>query len=72
MTEAHVTEITVNGDGRVNGVTYLKDGESYFQPAAVVLLGTYTYENVRTLLLSKSKAYVNGSPTITVRSASIT
>ena len=60
VTEAHVTEISVNGDGRVNGVTYLKDGESYFQPAAVVLLATYTYENVRTLLLSKSKAYPNG------------
>ena len=60
VAEAHVTEISVNGDGRVNGVTYLKDGESYFQPAAVVLLATYTYENVRTLLLSKSKAYPNG------------
>ncbi len=60
VTEAHVTEISVNGDGRVNGVTYLKDGESTFQPAAVVLLATYTYENVRTLLLSKSKAYPNG------------
>ncbi len=60
VTEAHVTEISVNGDGRVNGVTYLKDGESNFQPATVVLLATYTYENVRTLLLSKSKAYPNG------------
>ena len=60
VTEAHVTEISVKGDGRVNGVTYLKDGESYFQPATIVLLATYTYENVRTLLLSKSKAYPNG------------
>lgn len=60
VTEAHVTEISVNGDSAVNGVTYLKDGESHFQPAAVVLLATYTYENVRTLLLSKSKAYPNG------------
>ncbi len=60
VTEAHVTKISVNGDGRMNGVTYLIDGESYFQPAAAVLLATYTYENVRTLLLSKSKAYPNG------------
>src|SRR5204863_5284451 len=46
--------------GRVTGVTYIKDRETYFQPASVVLLATYTYENVRTLLLSKSKAFPNG------------
>jgi gluconate 2-dehydrogenase alpha chain len=38
----------------------VKDGQSYAQPASVVLLATYTYENVRTLLLSKSNAYPNG------------
>jgi gluconate 2-dehydrogenase alpha chain len=32
----------------------------YFQPAKAVVLATYTYENVRLLLLSKSKAYPNG------------
>jgi len=32
----------------------------YFQPARVVLLASYNYENVRLLLLSKSKAYPNG------------
>ncbi len=32
----------------------------YFQPAKVVLLASYTYENSRLLLLSKSKAYPNG------------
>ena len=36
------------------------DGTEYFQPAKVVLLASYTYENVRLLLLSKSKAYPNG------------
>jgi gluconate 2-dehydrogenase alpha chain len=35
-------------------------GETYFQPADVVLLASYTYENVRILLLSTSKAYPNG------------
>jgi len=44
----------------VSGVTYVKDGETYFQPADVVLLASYTYENVRTLLLSTSKIYPNG------------
>ncbi len=60
VTLATVTTIEVNKDGRVSGVNYLKDGKEYFQPADVVLLASYTYENVRMLLLSKSKAYPNG------------
>src|SRR5579864_2608826 len=57
---AHVTRIVAGSDGRVTGVTYLRDGKEYFQPARVVLLASYTYENTRLLLLSKSKAYPNG------------
>src|SRR5256885_3365747 len=60
VTRAHVTTIEVDGDGRVTGVNYLSDGVEYFQPAKVVLLATYTYENARTLLLSKSRAFPNG------------
>ncbi len=60
VTEAHVTEVNVDGRGRVTGVTYVKGTEVFVQPAKVVLLATYTYENVRTLLLSKSKAFPNG------------
>src|SRR5213594_1953109 len=60
VTEARVTTIATDKNGRVSGVNYLKDGLEYFQPADVVLLATYTYENVRTLLLSKSAAYPNG------------
>ena len=60
MTEAHVTEVNVDNNGRVTGVTYVKGTEEFFQPASVVLLATYTYENVRTLLLSTSKAFPNG------------
>jgi gluconate 2-dehydrogenase alpha chain len=59
-TQAHVTRITVDGEGRASGVEYLKDGETYEQPADVVLLGCYTYENVRLLLLSSSPVYPNG------------
>jgi gluconate 2-dehydrogenase alpha chain len=44
----------------VSGVNYLKDGTEFFQPADVVLVASYTYENSRLLLLSKSKAYPNG------------
>jgi gluconate 2-dehydrogenase alpha chain len=60
VTEATVTSINVGTDGRVNGVTYLKDGREVVQPAAAVLLAGYVYENVRLLLLSKSRAYPNG------------
>ena len=59
VTRAHVTKIDVD-DALVSGVTYVKDGETYFQPADVVLLASYTYENVRTLLLSTSKSYPGG------------
>src|SRR5258707_15200568 len=32
----------------------------YLEPEKVVLVASYTYENVRLLLLSRSKAYPNG------------
>jgi len=57
---AHVTKIEVDGNGRATGVTYLKGGKTYFQPASVVVLSTYVYENTRLLLLSTSKAFPKG------------
>ena len=60
VTRAHVTTIEVDRNGRVTGVTYVTDGIEYFQPAKVVLLASYTYENTRLLLLSKSTAFPNG------------
>jgi gluconate 2-dehydrogenase alpha chain len=60
VTEAHVTRIDVDGEGRAAGVQYLKDGEVYIQPASIVLLAGYTYENTRLLLLSSSDAYPRG------------
>jgi gluconate 2-dehydrogenase alpha chain len=60
VTGARVIGVEVDKTGRVTGVTYLRDGETYFQPAAAVILGSYVYENVRLLLLSKSKAHPTG------------
>ena len=60
VTQATATTIDVDQNGRVRGVNYLKGGIEYFQPASVVLLAGYVYENVRLLLLSKSKAYPAG------------
>jgi gluconate 2-dehydrogenase alpha chain len=60
VTEAHVIRIQVDGEGRASAVEYLKNGETYIQPADVILLAGYTYENVRLLLLSTSDAYPDG------------
>ena len=60
VTRAHVTRIEVDANGRATGVTYVTDGAEYFQPARVVLVASYTYENSRLLLLSKSKAFPKG------------
>ncbi len=57
---AQVTRILSNASGKVTGVEYVRAGKQYFQPAKVVLLASYTYENTRLLLLSKSKAYPAG------------
>ena len=60
VTFARVTNIVTDNDGKVTGVDYLKGSETFFQPADVVLLAGYTYENVRLLQLSKSRAFPNG------------
>ena len=60
VTEAVVTTVDVDRSGRVRGVNYVKGGAEYFQPADVVLLASYVYENVRLLLVSKSAAFPNG------------
>jgi gluconate 2-dehydrogenase alpha chain len=59
-TRAHVTRIEVDAGGHVSGVTYVTDGTEYFQPAKVVLLASYTYENSRLLLLSNSNGFPKG------------
>jgi gluconate 2-dehydrogenase alpha chain len=60
VTYANVTKVEVDKSGRVTGVNYIKGGEEYFQPAAVVLVAAHVYESTRLLLLSKSKAYPKG------------
>lgn len=60
VASARVTAVEVDKNGRATGVTYLKGGKQVFQPADMVILATYVYENVRLLLLSKSTAYPNG------------
>jgi gluconate 2-dehydrogenase alpha chain len=59
-TGARVIRIEVDEDGLASGVTYVQDGRERFQPAKTVLLGTFTYENTRLLLLSRSRAFPAG------------
>jgi gluconate 2-dehydrogenase alpha chain len=60
VTGARVLEVMTDGDGRASGVVYVKDGHRHVQDARVVLLSSYTYENVRLLLLSRPKAFPDG------------
>lgn len=60
VTYARVTNIVADHDGKVTGVDYVRGNETFFQPADVVLVASYAYENVRLLQLSKSRAFPNG------------
>lgn len=59
-TGARVTRIESGPDGLVTGATYVQDGRERFCAARAVLLGTFTYENTRLLLLSHSAAHPRG------------
>jgi gluconate 2-dehydrogenase alpha chain len=58
-TDARVLRIESGDAGQATGVTFAA-GREAFQPARVVLVGTFTYENSRLLLLSRSKAFPRG------------
>ena len=56
-----MTRVMVDPSGRASGVQYrTEDGEIIEQPAKFVILASYTYENVRRLLMSTSDAYPRG------------
>jgi gluconate 2-dehydrogenase alpha chain len=59
-TMARALRIETDGRGLASGVTYLQAGRAFFQPARVVLVGTFVFENVRLLLTSASRAFPAG------------
>jgi gluconate 2-dehydrogenase alpha chain len=60
-THAKVTRIDVDDRGRATGVTYLDaHGNEHFQPAELVVVSAFTFENNRLLLTSRSKAHPGG------------
>lgn len=60
VTFARATNIVTDNDGKLTGVDYVKGNQTFFQPADAVLVASYAYENVRLLLLSKSRAFPDG------------
>lgn len=58
---SRVMTILSNDKGQVTGVSYLDEsGELQEQPAGLVIVSTYVYENVRLLLLSTSPYFKQG------------
>jgi len=58
---SRVMKILSNDNGEVTGVEYLdENGDLQTQPAGVVIVSSYLYENTRLLLVSSSDYYPNG------------
>jgi gluconate 2-dehydrogenase alpha chain len=60
VTGARVTRIEVDAEGLACGARYVKDGREELARARWVVLATFTYENVRLLLLSTGAAHPHG------------
>ena len=57
----HVTKVLMDDrTGRATGVTYVKDGREYRQPARMVAVAGYSIETPRLLLLSTSPRWPDG------------
>jgi gluconate 2-dehydrogenase alpha chain len=59
-TGARVLRVTTDADGLATGASYVQDGRERIAEARAVLLATFTYENTRLLLLSRSAAHPHG------------
>jgi choline dehydrogenase-like flavoprotein len=57
---AYVTRINTDAQGKVTGVTYIRDGQEQEQKARVVLLTAFAIETPRLLLMSASPQHPDG------------
>jgi gluconate 2-dehydrogenase alpha chain len=58
---SRVMKILTNDKGETTGVEYLdENGDTQEQPAGLVILSTYIYENVRLMFLSTGSAFPDG------------
>ena len=69
---AQVTRIGVDANGRVSGVTYLRGGKEYFQPAASFCSPPIPTRTRACCCFRNRKPFPKASPTTTDRSANIT
>src|SRR5437870_989319 len=60
-TGCRVVRVSTDSSGRANGVEYVAPGgASYFQRARTVILASYTFENIRLMLLSGDERHPRG------------
>ncbi len=59
-TGCRVLQVVANDHGPVTGVEYDGPDGRVFQPAGIVILAAFTFENVRLLLLSRSRQFPHG------------
>lgn len=60
-TNSRVFRVLTDDNGRASGVEYRgEDGKMYIQPAKLVILSAYIFENIRLLLLSANEQFPNG------------
>lgn len=60
LSDCMVTEIVMNKDGRVSGVSFVHDGKTYSQTARIVILAGFVIETPRLLLHSANSIFPNG------------
>jgi len=58
--DSMVTQILTNKEGRVTGVTFVHEGETYEQKARIVILANFVVETPRLLLHSANTQYPDG------------
>jgi gluconate 2-dehydrogenase alpha chain len=60
-THCRVVRVLADGDGRTRGVEYVDaNGTVHVQEARTIILSSYTFENVRLLLMSGDEKHPNG------------
>lgn len=60
LSDCMVTEVIMNDDGRVSGVTFVHDGKIYSQTARIVILANFVVEAPRLLLHSANSKFPQG------------
>ncbi|MFD1738985.1 GMC family oxidoreductase [Bacillus salitolerans] len=60
IANAMVTQLLMNQDGTVRGVTYIKDGKEYKQEARIFILASYAVETPRLLFNSANSQFPDG------------